>query len=157
MKIDQKNVKILNLIQNNSKMSINEMSEKTGIPITTIFERIKKMEKENLIQGYKTLLNPEAINLSFTAFVFVRVKSPSFDESIMNKIKDIPFVLELHEVAGDYSYLAKVCAEGPLHLSEILKEHFGTIPGVVNTNSHIVLKTALTNGQYPIQGTSKTK
>lgn len=150
MKLDQKNRKILNIIQGNCKITNNELSEKLGIPATTIFERIKRMEREEIVVGYKALLDSKKIQLGLTSFVFIQFKGANFSDSVVSSIKEIPFVLELHEVAGTYSYLAKVCAKDTEHLSVILKEYFGKIEGISATNSHIVLSSHVINGDYPL-------
>lgn len=150
MKIDQKNKKILSKIQENGKISNNELSETVGMPATTIFERIKKMEKEGIVKGYKAVLDANKIRLGLTAFVFIRTSTVNFDDVLVDRIRRIPFVLELHEMAGECSYLAKVCATDTVHLAEILKDYFGKIDGITNTNTHIVLNTNLDNGSFPI-------
>jgi Lrp/AsnC family transcriptional regulator, leucine-responsive regulatory protein len=150
MKFDAKNKKILNILQSNGKITNNELSEEVNIPSTTIFERIKKMEKEEIIIGYKALLDPNKIDFGLTAFVFIRTEGSNYDDSIVKELQEIPFVLEIHEVAGEYSYIAKVCAQNNLHLSDVLKNYLGKVKGILNTNSQIVLKSALINGNYPI-------
>lgn len=151
MKLDQKNIKILNIIQSNSKKTNGELSKELDIPVTTIFERIRKMEKEKVIIGHKAILNKNALNLGLTAFVFIQFNGANFSDDMVEKINNIPFVLELHEVAGVYSYLAKVCAKNTEHLSEILKDYFGPIEGITTTNSHIVLSSHLTHKNYPLK------
>jgi Lrp/AsnC family transcriptional regulator, leucine-responsive regulatory protein len=150
MNINQKNRKILNIIQNNGKISNGEISKELEIPTTTIFERIKKMEKEGVIKGYKAIIDPQKVELGLTSFVFIKTDGVNYDNQLVRNVQKIPFVLELHEVAGAYSYVAKVCAKNQQHLSEILREYFGKIKGIAQTNSHIVLNSILSDGHYPI-------
>ncbi|MBT5855062.1 Lrp/AsnC family transcriptional regulator [bacterium] len=150
MIIDPKNRRILDIIQENAKISNSEISKEVGIPPTTVFERLKKLDKEKVITGYKAVIDPEKIGLNLVAFVFIRTSGVNYDESLEKEINAIPYVLELHEVAGDYSYLAKVCVKNQGHLSQILKKHFMNLNGIASTNSHIVLKTSKSNGAYPV-------
>lgn len=150
MNFDQKNKNILNILQKKGRISNNDLSDEVGVPTTTVFERIKKMEKEDIIKGYKAIVDPNKVGLGLLSFVFIRTDIVNYDENLVKEIEKIPFVLELHEVAGDYSYVAKVCARDTAHLSIILKHYFGRISGVSNTNSHIVLTSSLDNGNYPI-------
>ena len=150
MKLDEKNKKILNQVQSNGKITNNDLSEQVGIPATTIFERIKRLEKETIITGYKAILDPKKIEFGLTAFVFIKTTGVNFSDELEESIKKIPYVLELHGVSGDYSYLAKVCAKDNQHLSKILKNYFGKTKGISNTNSQIVLDTIFQNGDYPI-------
>jgi len=150
MKLDQKNKNILNELQKSSKSSNQDISDTLGIPTTTVFERIRKLEKEGVVKGYKALIDAEKVGYGFTAFVFVRSKTVNFDQDIVDNLRKIPFVLEIHEVAGDYSYLVKVCAKDHIHLSDILKEYFSKLPEIRSTNSFIALRTHLDNGSLPI-------
>ncbi|MHA1835102.1 MAG: Lrp/AsnC family transcriptional regulator, partial [Candidatus Baldrarchaeia archaeon] len=61
MKLDEKDIKILNLIQENCKLTAREIAKRINSPITTVFARIKRLEKRGIIKGYKAILNAEKL------------------------------------------------------------------------------------------------
>ena len=72
--IDEIDRKILNIIQSNARASHNEIAKEVGMAASAIFERIRKLEKRGIIQGYETRLDPKALDLGLVAFIFIRAQ-----------------------------------------------------------------------------------
>ena len=64
---------ILSLLKENSKFSSREMSDKTGIPITTIHNRIKRLEEEGIIRQYTAVLDSKKLGKTIQAFIQITV------------------------------------------------------------------------------------
>ena len=73
IKLDEKDLAILLLIQENSKLTANQIAKKTNTPITTIFAKTKRMEELGIIKQYRAILSPEKLNLSTAAFILASV------------------------------------------------------------------------------------
>ncbi len=71
-KLDEKDLAILTLIQENSKLTANQIAKKINAPITTVFAKIKRMEEMGIIKQYRAILSPEKLNLGTAAFVLSR-------------------------------------------------------------------------------------
>ena len=104
MHIREKEKKILIELQRNSKQTIKELSQKLNIRPSTVHERIKFMEKEGIVEGYKAILNDQKINATLVSFVLVSGK-PIFklDDVIIND----PRIMEIWGVTGEYDILIK--------------------------------------------------
>ncbi|MCK4551228.1 MAG: Lrp/AsnC family transcriptional regulator, partial [Candidatus Aenigmarchaeota archaeon] len=115
MKLNEKDTKLLEILQENCRMSLKEVAKETKRPITTIHEKLKRFEKEGLIKKYTAILDCEKLDFGQTVFVFVSIKYHFSDETkplsqreIAKKISRIPNVQDVHIIAGDWDILVKV-------------------------------------------------
>src|SRR4030042_354846 len=73
IKLDEKDLSILLLIQENSKLTANQIAKKINTPITTVFAKTKRMEVLGIIKQYRAILSPEKLNLVTAAFILAAV------------------------------------------------------------------------------------
>src|SRR5918997_6856496 len=100
--------KILNIIQKDARISNAEIARQVGLAPSAVLERIRKLEERGVIQGYAAEIDADQVGFGLTAFVFVRTNEcGDGTDKILAKI---PEVLEVHDVAGEDSYLLKVRA-----------------------------------------------
>lgn len=139
--MDQIDKRILEFLQENAKIPNSEIAKRLGMAPSAILERVRKLERKNILKEYNARINPEAVNLDLLAFVMLSVDIPNWSESIGTQLSEIKWVQEVHEIAGHYSYLIKVRATSTGHLSEILKQEIGKVAEIAQTQSILVLKT----------------
>ena len=73
MSVDEKDLKILRLLQEDAKIPAKEISRRIGSPITTVYSRIKKLEEAGVITGYRPILDAGALGRPTTAFIFASI------------------------------------------------------------------------------------
>jgi Lrp/AsnC family leucine-responsive transcriptional regulator len=139
--IDETDVTILDLLQENARISQADVARVVGLAPSAVLERIRKLESRGIIRGYSALVDPRALDQSMLAFVAVRTEEAPGDNSVANALAKCAEVLELHHVAGDDCYLLKVRARDAEHVGQLLRHRFGRIPGVKSTRTTIVLET----------------
>lgn len=100
---------ILNILRENADISMKEISKKTGIPITTIHNRIKAMKREGVIKCYRAIIDPKKLGYNVQAFVQLAVKG--LDDEKIKKIVSLPNVVECYVVSGPHNIILKVYAE----------------------------------------------
>lgn len=132
---------ILDLLQDNARISQADIARVVGLAPSAVLERIRKLESRGVIKGYTALLDPHVVEQSMLAFIAVRSGQAPGDDSVAHALAQCPEVLELHHVAGDDCYLLKVRARDAEHIGQLLRHRFGRIPGVVSTRTTIVLET----------------
>ncbi len=152
--IDDIDRKILKLIQSNARISHSEIAREVGMAASAIFERLRKLEKRGVIQGYETRLNPQAVDLGLVAFIFIRAQGPVGSLETERRLAQIPEVLEIHDVAGEDCYLIKVRVAHTEALSNLLREKIGPIQTISSTRTTIVLTTVKETAQLPIDDKS---
>jgi Lrp/AsnC family transcriptional regulator, leucine-responsive regulatory protein len=139
--IDELDASILDLLQDNARISQADVARAVGLAPSAVLERIRKLEARGVIRGYTALVDPRALDQSMLAFVAVKSEETPGDDSVARALAQCPEVLELHHVAGDDCYLLKVRARDAEHIGHLLRHRFGRIPGVRSTRTTIVLET----------------
>jgi Lrp/AsnC family leucine-responsive transcriptional regulator len=148
--IDETDHRILTLLQDDARLPNAEIARRLGMAASAIHERIKKLEARGLIQGYEARLDPGPLGRKLLAFVFVRSDELPGQAVTGDALAAVPEVLEVHHIAGEDCYLAKVRCADTDELGRLLRERFGTIPSVRSTRTTIVLGTLKESGKLPL-------
>ncbi len=149
-KLTDKNHRILNVLKENSNLSTSKISKKTGIPITTVFNRIKKMEQEGIIKKYTVDLDHKKLGKDIVAFIFVNIEYKSLkekkilDKEFLQKIAQDSRVEEAKKITGRYDIIIKVIAEDMHELNEFITKIQGD-PSIIKTETMVVLDEASLN------------
>lgn len=145
--IDEKDLKILDVLKENSKLTTNQIAKKINIPITTIHNRIKKLEKEEVIKKYSVELNYKKLGKSILCYVLITAISmmPNgrkiFQEDVARNIKKLPGVEEVIILTGGTDMMIKVRLESINELNDFLIKRLRKIDGVDKTQTMIVLNS----------------
>jgi Lrp/AsnC family transcriptional regulator, leucine-responsive regulatory protein len=139
--IDEIDASILELLQENARISQADVARVVGLAPSAVLERIRKLENRGVIKGYTALVDPRELEQPMLAFIAVRSEQAPGDDSVAHALAKCPEVLELHHIAGDDCYLLKVRARDAEHIGQLLRHRFGRIPGVRSTRTTIVLET----------------
>jgi Lrp/AsnC family transcriptional regulator, leucine-responsive regulatory protein len=153
--IDEIDGAILDLLQDNARISQADVARAVGLAPSAVLERIRKLESKGVIRGYTALVDPRALDQTMLAFVAVKSEEAPGDDSVARALAQCPEVLELHHVAGDDCYLLKVRARDAEHIGQLLRHRFGRIPGVRSTRTTIVLETVKETPRLPMAAASE--
>jgi len=148
--LDDIDLKILTYLQPNAYLSNVELSKKIGMAPSAVLERVKKLEQKGIIIGYPTRINPEALHLNLLAFIFIKSSEGPGNATVAKQLAKLPEILELHHIAGEDCYIAKVRAKDPLSLVQFMREKFSKVKGIINTKTTIVLQTVKEDNHLPI-------
>ncbi len=122
--LDNVDKQILGLLQKNAKLTIKELAEELNLTTSPIFERIKRLEKEGVIEGYVALLNPERVGKG--QVVFCNVSMPIYTkeniENFEKIVRSMPQVLECYHLAGLVDYQLKVFVKDIKEYDDFLKQ-----------------------------------
>ena len=143
--IDQTDRQIVSLLQTDARLSNAALAGKVGLTISTVHERVKKLEKKGIIKGYIAVVEAEALGKPIMAFIRLTVGSASTDyleskNSVVSICQAEPDVLECHAVAGEDCYILKVRAPSPGDLEKLI-ERIRCHAQVSRTTTNIVLST----------------
>jgi Lrp/AsnC family leucine-responsive transcriptional regulator len=146
--IDDIDKQILSIVQNDGRISNAEIARQVNLAASAVLERIRKLEERGVIKGYSATVDPRAVGFGLTAFVSVRTSDCG--DGTDELLAQIPEVLEVHDVAGEDSYLLKVRASSPEDLAVLLREKLRSIPTVVTTRTTVVLQTVKETSALPL-------
>lgn len=148
--LDSTDRAILERLQANARTSNADIARRLGMAPSAILDRIRKLERRGVIRGYTAQIDPAAVGLGLTAFIQIQTQERISTGAIGQALARIPEVLEVHHVAGDDCYLAKVRVPDTAGLSRLLRERIGRLRGVRSTRSTIVLTTVKEAGGLPL-------
>lgn len=148
--IDNTDLKILGLMQTDARISNTDLAREIGMAPSAVLERVKKLEQKGVIEAYITRIKPEVLDLKLLAFVFIKSGEGPGNVSVAGQLAKVPEVLELHHIAGEDCYLAKIRAKDPLSLIQLMREKFSKIKGILSTKTTIVLESLKETNYLPI-------
>jgi len=104
--LDEKSVKILKEIQRDSKQTIKEIARRLDMRPSTIYDRIKMLEKDGVIDRYVALLNDEKLKIEIVGFILIKGRTTRYLNKMPSLYTD-PHIAEIWGVTGDYDMLIK--------------------------------------------------
>ena len=140
--LDHTDQKILELLQKDGRMTVKELSERLNLSTTPIFERIKKLERNGIIDHYTAVLNLEKIGKKFTAFAHISLKDHSKVkvEEFVQKITALSEVMECHYVTGGFDFIIKILVDDMDRYKEFMIERLFDIPNIGKIESFLSLE-----------------
>jgi len=148
--IDELDAKILELLQDNARITQSDIAKAVGMAPSAVMERVRKLEARGAIREYVASIDPHVAELPLLAFVSVRTSEYGPDQPSAQALAQIPEVLEVHHVAGDDCYLLKVRARDAEHLGLLLRQQIASVPHVTSTRTTVVLGTTKETSRIPL-------
>ena len=139
--LDATDLRILDLLQRNSKWTTKEIAAQIGMTTTPVFERIKRLEKSGYVDKYIALLNREKLGLNLMAFVNVSLKEHNavFLEKFVSSIISLPEVMECYHVAGLFDYLLKVIVKDMDEYQHFVSKKLAGLDNIGKVQSSFVM------------------
>ncbi len=152
VKFDQIDRKILNILQSNAKITNAQLSKEIGLSPAPTLERVKKLENSGIIQSYHAKLHRPDIGLGVSTFVQVTLVGHKKDyiSSFVEKIHEIPEVIECHHITGQGDFILKVVSQDIESYQKLLLEKISEISEIDSMQSIIVLSTFKDSKVMPI-------
>jgi Lrp/AsnC family leucine-responsive transcriptional regulator len=150
--LDRIDLRILNELQQNGRISNVELAKRVGLSATPCLERVKRLETNGFIEGYSAKLNPMKLAASLLVFVEIRLSrtSPDVFEEFKQAVTMLPTILECHLVSGDFDYLLKARVADMKAYRKLLGETLLMLPGVSASRSYMVMEEVKETSLLPI-------
>ena len=109
-RLQPKDVKILDALQENARLGVKQVARKTGIPITTVFNRIKSLESKGIIKGYSLEIDKKKLGKEIEAYILINIAYDSelHQDKFSLELKALPEVDECYVISGATNILVKV-------------------------------------------------
>ena len=148
--LDKTDRKIVELLQQNGRMSNIALARKLGLAAPSVLNRVRHLEAQGVIDSYHAHIDPAALNLKLLAFVYVRIDGLKKENIAGERISRLRGVQEVHFIAGEDALLVKVRTSGPEDLAALIREEFLKIDGIISTKTTIALHTMLETASLPV-------
>ena len=134
--------KILKFLIKNARMPFLEIARECGISGAAIHQRIRKLDESGVILGSRLIVDPKMLGFDVCAHIGIIIKDPQQLMQTMEKLRDVPEIVECHFITGSYNVLAKLYCLDNEHLMRTIFDGILRIPGVSTTETFISLQEA---------------
>jgi len=136
-KIDEVDLQIINLLQEDSRLSFNKIASKLGISVGTAYNRIKNLEDRGILKGYTVTLDPAKIGYGLTAVILIQAEGTHL-LGVENEVAKIGNVISVYDITGDFDIAVVARFKDRVDLNAFIKNLL-TSPYVKRTVTNIVL------------------
>ncbi|MFY0599767.1 MAG: Lrp/AsnC family transcriptional regulator [Cyclobacteriaceae bacterium] len=145
-RLDDTDKKILHILQKDGRITIKALADELGMTTTPVFERVKRLEKNGVIEKYVALLNQKQIDRKLIVFISISIKNHtrSYLETFTKEMESIPEVMEVYHIAGNYDFLVKVIMKD----MEAYQKFILTRLSVINNIDHVQSSFVLSKNKY---------
>ena len=137
MQLDIIDKKLINLLQKDTKQTTKQLSLQLNLSVTAVYERIKKLEKEKVIEKYVAIINKNKIEKSFLVFCHVKLvqHSREYVTTFEREILKLEEVSECFHVSGDYDYILKIYVKDMAAYRDFMVSKLTAIKYIGSTHS----------------------
>jgi Lrp/AsnC family leucine-responsive transcriptional regulator len=150
--LDRTDRRILGLLQADGRIATVELAERIGLSPTSTGERLRRLQREGYVAGFRAVLDPHRLGLGLLVFVEVSLDktTPDVFERFAAAVRRAPEVLECHMVAGGFDYLVKTRVADMAAYRRFLGEILLALPGVKETRTYAVMEEVKSDGVLPV-------
>ena len=145
--LDARDLAILTALQDDARATYADVGSKVGLSASAVHDRVRKLEQQGVIRGYRAVLDPEAIGLFVTALIAVTPLDSHQPDDLPARVRELPEVEDCYSVAGEANYVLKVRTKTTGDLEDLirrLREKAG-----VTTNTTIALSIPFEDRPLP--------
>jgi Lrp/AsnC family transcriptional regulator, leucine-responsive regulatory protein len=143
MQLDAIDRAILEELQRDGRLTNQSLAERVRLSPSACLRRVKALEDGGVIAGYVALLNPKAVGQHGTSYTIINLENtqPATRDAFEQAVRDTPEILDCVYVAGANDYLVRFAYRDAEDLERFHAEVLGRLPGMVRSNSMLVLRT----------------
>ncbi|MCL6269694.1 Lrp/AsnC family transcriptional regulator [Sansalvadorimonas sp. 2012CJ34-2] len=157
---DRYDRRILEEIQNNARITNQELADKIGLSPSPCLRRVRALEESGIIRDHVTRLEPAALGLKLMAFIHISMDrhTPERFANFEKHVNEYPEVVECHLITGQSAdYMLKVMVPDMDYYQEFLLNKITPLEGVTGAHSSFILRSPITRTQLPLNHLEKTK
>lgn len=150
--LDEVDIRILNLLQEDGRLSIRELAKKVRLSPTPVHERVRRLEAAGIIDHYAAVLNPGRIGHLIVFFVNVILKEHStrLGGEFIERITAFSEVVEFYTIGGEHDFMIKVMVPDMMAYRRFFVDQLGQVPNIARLQSIIVLDTLKKGHRIPL-------
>ncbi|MEU1941561.1 Lrp/AsnC family transcriptional regulator [Stenotrophomonas sp. NPDC087984] len=143
--------KILTELQLDGRLTITELAARVGLSVSPCHRRLRDLEREGAISGYRAVVDPAAVGLDFEAVVFATLRWEDADTvtTFEEAVAAIPHVIQAQRLFGDPDYLLRVATTDLSAYQQLYDQRLAKLPGVQRLNSTLVMKNVVRDRPLP--------
>jgi Lrp/AsnC family leucine-responsive transcriptional regulator len=150
--------RIVAALQADGRLTNVELADTAGLSPSPCLRRVKRLEQDGVIEGYRAVLGRERIGLGFTVFVGVKIDGHADDraDDLQAAIVNMPEVVAFHMVSGESDYLLEVVVPDLARYQRFLLDKLLSMPLVREVRSNIAIQTLKAGAPLPLDHLAET-
>jgi DNA-binding Lrp family transcriptional regulator len=150
--MDATDRKILAELQSRGRLTITDLAARVGLSVSASHRRLRDLEQSGTIRGYRAVVDPAALGLSFEALAFVTMRQEDRDTLLTFEagIAAIPEVIQAQRLFGDPDYLLRILTKNLAAYQVLEDDHLAALPGVQRITSTLVMKQIVNDRPFPL-------
>lgn len=149
--LDDHDLLILDLLQQDGRMTHAELAQRVGLAAPTVQRRVRLLEERGYIKGYTAVLDPLLLELTVTAFIFVESNAGCDLDTLGRFLAGLPGVQEVYHLFGEWCFLLKVRTASLQSLEQMVYQDLRKNPDVRRTQTTLSSSAALETTQLPLR------
>ncbi|NEB98494.1 Lrp/AsnC family transcriptional regulator [Streptomyces anulatus] len=143
--------KILTELQLDGRLTVTELAARVQLSVSPCHRRLRDLEREGAIRGYRAVVDPAAVGLDFEALVFatLRWETPDTVTAFEEAVTAVPHVLQAQRLFGEPDYLLRVATADLPAFQELYDQQLARLPGVQRLTSTLVMKNVIQDRPLP--------
>jgi DNA-binding Lrp family transcriptional regulator len=149
--MDEIDQKILAELQQDGRLTVTELAARVRLSVSPCHRRLRDLERTGAIRGYRAVVDPAAVGLTFEALVFVSMRQEDRDTvaEFERAVSEVEYVLDAQRLFGDPDYLLRVATADLAAFQRLYDERLATLPGVQRLTSTLVMKHVVKDRPLP--------
>ena len=136
--MDTTDNRIIEILQNDGRISMKDLGKIVGLTSPAVSERVKRLEEAGIIEGYRAIVNPDALGRVIKAFIHISLPSDKY-QPFLDSARQDSRIVECHHITGDDCSLLKVIVKDMLELEEVIDK----IKSIGTTKTSVILSTPI--------------
>lgn len=149
-RIDETDVRILELLQSEGRIKRNQIAEAVGLSLPSVSDRIRKLEERGVITGYHAVVDTKRVGFDISAYIRVMVDRSNHYSAFVKRAQELREVQEVHSITGEGSHILRVLVRNTAALEGLLSA-VQSWPGVHGTSTSIVLTSFKDTRTVPVE------
>jgi DNA-binding Lrp family transcriptional regulator len=143
--------KILTELQLDGRLTVTELAARVRLSISPCHRRLRDLERDGAIRGYRAVVDPAAVGLNFEALVFatLRWEAPGTVADFEEAVAAVPHVLQAQRLFGEPDYLLRVATTDLAAFQQLYDERLARLPGIQRLTSTVVMKHVVEDRPLP--------
>ncbi|MEL1239897.1 Lrp/AsnC family transcriptional regulator [Flavobacterium flavipallidum] len=152
MILDETDKRILRLLQKNAHYKLKDIATKINLSLTPVHDRVKRLEREGIIDKYVTVLNKKKLGKNLTVYCQVTLVKQNYDISVVfnQAILNMPEVVECNFISGSFDYLLKIVLEDMESYHHFHQKKLSVLPEVSLINSFFIISEVKNTTVLPL-------
>ena len=157
--LDEADRRLLREIQADGRVPVVELAQRIGLSKTPCLKRLRRLERDGVIRGYRADIDPDKIRQGYLAYVQVKLSSTTRKtlDSFNAAVREVPEIMSCHMMAGGFDYLLKIRTRDMRAYRQFMGDVLSQLPNIAQTSTFPVMEQVKESHELKIEGLDRQK